>query len=325
MEKKCAIFCTLVLLVLCTEYVSAGELKNNFYEKSCPNLEAIVGGAVTDKYRQTFVAAPATLRLFFHDCFVEGCDASVMIISPNGDAEADAPNNLSLGGEGFDTVIKAKKAVEAECPGVVSCADILTLATRDVVYLSGGPYYTVELGRRDGVISKASTVQNNLPDPGFNYEQLKAMFAKNNLNEVDLVTLSGAHTIGSSHCNHITKRLYNFSPSNPIDPTLNPTYAQQLMQVCPLNANPNVVAVMDPATPRTFDNLYYQNLVQGKGLFNSDQVLFSSPKSRRTVEEFARNMSSFSSRFIKTITKLGRVGVKTSTGEIRRDCTRINS
>lgn len=58
-----------------------------------------------------------------------------MIASPNGDAEKDAKENLSLPGDGFDTVIKAKQAVEAVCPGVVSCADILAIATRDVIAL----------------------------------------------------------------------------------------------------------------------------------------------------------------------------------------------
>lgn len=64
---------------------------------------------------------------------MQGCDASVLIASPNGDAEKDAPDNLSLAGDGFDTIIKAKTAVEAQCPGVVSCADILAIATRDVI------------------------------------------------------------------------------------------------------------------------------------------------------------------------------------------------
>jgi peroxidase len=58
-----------------------------------------------------------------------------MVSSPNGDAEKDAPDNLSLAGDGFDTVVKAKQAVEAACPKVVSCADILALAARDVVVL----------------------------------------------------------------------------------------------------------------------------------------------------------------------------------------------
>jgi hypothetical protein len=58
-----------------------------------------------------------------------------MISSPNSDAEKDAPDNLSLAGDGFDTVTKAKQAVEEACPGIVSCADILALAARDVVVL----------------------------------------------------------------------------------------------------------------------------------------------------------------------------------------------
>jgi peroxidase len=66
---------------------------------------------------------------------VQGSDASVLIASPNDDAEKDSADDISLAGDGFDTVIQAKKAVEAVCPGVVSCADILAMAARDVVSL----------------------------------------------------------------------------------------------------------------------------------------------------------------------------------------------
>ena len=76
--------------------------------------------------------------MFFHSQLLilpQGCDASVLIQSPNGDAEKDSPDNISLAGDGFDTVIKAKEAVEAQCPGVVSCADVIIMASRDAVSL----------------------------------------------------------------------------------------------------------------------------------------------------------------------------------------------
>lgn len=69
---------------------------------------------------------------------LQGCDASVILVSTgNNTAEKDHPSNLSLAGDGFDTVIQAKAAVDAvpACANQVSCADILALATRDVIEL----------------------------------------------------------------------------------------------------------------------------------------------------------------------------------------------
>ncbi|KAK9750016.1 hypothetical protein RND81_02G166700 [Saponaria officinalis] len=152
-----------IMIIVMIIKMSEAQLSENFYRFSCPLAETIVRQSVTNKFTQTSITAQATIRLFFHDCFVQGCDASIMIYSANGDAEKDAPINLSLAVDGFDTVNKAKQAVEAMCPGVVSCADILALATRDAILLTGGPSYNVELGRRDGLKSKASDVQGKLP------------------------------------------------------------------------------------------------------------------------------------------------------------------
>ncbi|CAN4079094.1 unnamed protein product [Withania somnifera] len=248
-----------------------------------------------------------------------------MIASPDGDAEKDSSDNLSLAGDGFDTVVKAKEAVEAQCPGVVSCADILAIATRDVVVLAGGPSYNVELGRRDGLVSKASRVAGNLPEPDFNLIQLNAMFARHNLSQFDMIALSGAHTLGFSHCDRFAKRLYSFNSSNPVDPSLDPEYAKELMQMCPQNVDPSIAINMDPVSPRAFDNEYYKNLVGGKGLFTSDQVLFTGKSSQGTVRDFANNAFDFNGAFVTAMRKLGRVGVKTGNqGEIRLDCTRFN-
>ncbi|GJX24643.1 peroxidase 55 [Tanacetum coccineum] len=302
-----------------------GQLVENFYAATCPMVEAVVKQAVDAKVRQTFTTIPATIRLFFHDCFVEGCDASVMIQSPNGDAEKDSSDNLSLAGDGFDTVIKAKQAVESFCPGVVSCADVLALAARDAVVAAGGPMFNVQLGRRDGLVSQASRVAGNLPAPTFNLIQLNTIFARNNLSELDMIALSGAHTLGFSHCNRFANRLYSFSPSSVVDPSLDPAYAQQLMAACPQNVDPNIAIDMDPETPRAFDNVYYQNLAAGKGLFTSDQVLFTDTSSQPIVNDFAKNAGDFNAAFVTAMRKLGMTGVKVGNqGEIRKDCTAFN-
>lgn len=314
-----------VLFGLCVSKGSA-QLSENFYAETCPHVESIVRKAVIQKSKETPVTAPGTLRLFFHDCFVEGCDASVMIQStPNNTAERDYTDNLSLAGDGFDTVMMAKQAVENECPNTVSCADILAMAARDVVELVGGPHFKVELGRRDGIVSLASRVAGNLPEPTFNLDQLNTLFTRKGLTQIDMITLSGAHTVGFSHCVKFENRIYNFSSGSSVDPNLDTTYATQLQQACPRIVNPDAVVPMDPITPNRFDNAYYRNLQSGKGLFTSDEVLFTDTRSRNTVNTYAQSPAAFKSTFGNAMIKLGRVDVKMGTqGEIRLVCDRFN-
>lgn len=66
-------------------------------------------------------------------CILKGCDASVLLkdnATFTGEQGA-FPNKNSL--RGFDVIDKIKAALEAECQGVVSCADILAVAARDSV------------------------------------------------------------------------------------------------------------------------------------------------------------------------------------------------
>ena len=75
-----------------------------------------------------------SIFLIFSPIFLKGCDASVLLNSKgNSKAEKDGPPNVSL--HAFYVIDAAKKALEAACPGVVSCADILALAARDAVFL----------------------------------------------------------------------------------------------------------------------------------------------------------------------------------------------
>ncbi|RLN40050.1 hypothetical protein C2845_PM01G27380 [Panicum miliaceum] len=303
----------------------AAQLRQDYYAAVCPDLESIVRDAVSKKVQDQPVAVGATIRLFFHDCFVEGCDASVILVSTGNDtAEKDHPNNLSLAGDGFDTVIKAKAALDAvpACTNQVSCADILALATRDVIALAGGPSYAVELGRLDGLVSLSTNVDGKLPPPSFDLDQLTTLFAANNLSQADMIALSAAHTVGFAHCSTFADRIQPAS----VDPTMNATYAADLQAACPAGVDPNIALQLDPVTPQAFDNQYFVNLVNGRGLFTSDQVLYSDARSQPTVVAWAQNATDFEQAFVDAMTRLGRVGVKTdpSQGNIRRDCAFLN-
>jgi len=284
----------------------------------------------------------------------QGCDAAVLIASKNNDAEKDAKDNESLAGDGFDTINRVKTAVERSCPGVVSCADIIQLAARDVVFLvntqlpsaktnppftspsspeshhlqlpqSKGPYWSVELGRRDGLVSRASDVKGKLPDPKMHVKELSPLFQRSGFSPDDMVALSGAHTVGFAHCTRFLNRLYNYSSSTPTDPSFNPDYAQQLKQACPPNVGETIAVNMDPVSPITFDNNYYTNLQYGLGLFTSDQVLYTDGATKNIVDRFAGNQKEFFDAFVAAMIKLGRLGVKTGNdGEIRKVCTAFN-
>ncbi|KAL0283943.1 UNVERIFIED_CONTAM: Peroxidase 1 [Sesamum angustifolium] len=133
---------------------NARGLSVGFYNETCPSVEAIVHETTAKFVSRAPSLAPALLRMHFHDCFVRGCDGSVLLNSTaNNTAKRDAFPNQSL--RGFQVIDAVKSAVE-KCPGRVSCADILALVARDAVSLVKGPRWKVPLGRRDGNVSMAS-------------------------------------------------------------------------------------------------------------------------------------------------------------------------
>ncbi|KAL6621276.1 hypothetical protein ACP70R_033708 [Stipagrostis hirtigluma subsp. patula] len=182
-------------------------------------------------------------------CTIWGCDASVLLTSPNGTAERDAaPNNPSL--RGFQVIDAAKAAVEQSCARTVSCAGIVAFAARDSINLTGNVSYQVPSGRRDGNVSIDTEALSNLPQPTFTAQQLVASFANKSLTAEEMVVLSGAHTVGRSFCTSFLSRIYN--GSTPIvDTGLSAGYATLLRALCPSNANASTpaTAATDPSTP----------------------------------------------------------------------------
>ncbi|CAI5958091.1 unnamed protein product [Closterium sp. NIES-64] len=292
-------------------------------------------------------AVPAPLlRLHFHDCFVQGCDASVLLDSTEDNkAEKDSDPNATLGA--FDVVDDIKDHLEAECPGVVSCADILALAAREGIHLAGGPFTEVPLGRRDGLTSFALAAETFLPGSTLNVSGLVHNFNTVGLDMTDVVTLSGAHTIGEGRCVSLKNRLEQD------DPTMDPEFAAYVKQKCGTsNIDPKAMIENDYASPNKFDNQhqtnlvthpflapsiqhrtifvrfyvspppqYYKNLLAHKGLFTTDQALIYDDKTEKAVKAFAHAKSVWFDAFPKSLVKMGVISPLTGTqGEVRLNC-----
>ncbi|KAL4642753.1 hypothetical protein ACB092_02G043500 [Castanea dentata] len=281
-----------------------GELRKHFYKHSCPLAEDIVKEIIWKCVASNSTLPAKFLRIHFHDCFVNGCNASVFLDSTtNNQVEKAATPNLSLGG--IDVIDEVKIELEKTCPGVVSCANIIALAARDSVSYQR-PLWEVLIGRRDGSISHISNALNNIPSPSFNFSILKQSFANKSLTVHDLVVLSSGHTIGIGHCNFFSQRLYKFTGrKNDADPSLNSTYATFLKIQC--KSLSNKITILNQC------------------LFQFDAALLINNKATSTVNELLDSQDLFT-EFGQSMKRIGAIGVLTgSSGEIRKKCNMVNS
>ncbi|CAO2829087.1 unnamed protein product [Amaranthus hypochondriacus] len=304
------------------------HLTRDYYQKTCPRFEDIVNRVVTMKQAETPTTAAAVVRVFFHDCMVDGCDGSTLVASNHfhGKAERDADINLSLPGDAFDLVTRIKTALELECPGIVSCTDILATAARNLIKMTGGPYIDVLFGRKDGLVSQASRVKGNLALPNMTTTQIIDLFKAKGFTIQEMVALVGAHTIGFSHCSEFSKRIFSYSKNQPVDPKMNPMYAEGLKKLCANYTKDHTMAAFnDVITPGKFDNMYYKNLQRGLGLLAADQALADDPRTKPIVDVYAENENAFFNDFAKAMQKVGMLDIKTDKdGEIRHRCDTFN-
>ncbi|BBN07706.1 peroxidase [Marchantia polymorpha subsp. ruderalis] len=295
-------------------------LYDNYYASSCKDAESVIQQTVSAELDKDLKQGAGLIRMQYHDCFVEGCDASILLDGP--DAEKTADVNAHL--KGFDVIDAAKSAVEAICPGVVSCADIIAYAARDSTVKLNGSSWVVQGGRKDGIVSSAANAEANIPPPTFEVTQLIDAFVQRGLTAWQMVVLSGSHTVGVGHCDKIVSRLYNFDSTDFTDPTIDPTYAEQLKADCPqFTFNTTIEVFMDVLTPGEFDSGYFDTLEQSKGLFTSDQSLYLDSRTKSSVEAL-KDEAKFEDEFAKAMIALGTVGVKTQ-GQVRTNCRVVNS
>ncbi|KAJ7568166.1 hypothetical protein O6H91_01G021100 [Diphasiastrum complanatum] len=313
--------CLIFPLLNSPRRIEAQGLWPGFYSLSCPNVQDIVTTTVKSHLRADNTVGAALLRLHFHDCFVQGCDGSVLIDGPS--SEKNAGPNTGL--RGFEVIDDAKTKLEAACPGVVSCADILSLAARDAVVQSGGPFWMVPLGRRDGTVSLIADAFG-LPSPVDSVARIKDKFLQKGLSTGDMVALTGAHTIGQTDCAFFRYRLYNYNSSGNPDPTINTQYLATLQQKCPLGTSGSVRVALDKDSPSIFDEVFFKNVQQGNAVLESDQRIYQDMSTQFMVDMFAGfSGMSFKGSFISAMLKMSSIGVKTGTdGEIRKVCSKFN-
>ncbi|CAH8274425.1 unnamed protein product [Arabidopsis lyrata] len=339
------------------EDIDRSHLHYDYYRESCPTAEKIIAKASRDIYNVTPSVAPSLIRLLFHDCFIEGCDASVLLDADEAHtSEKDASPNLSL--KGFDVIDAIKSELENVCPGVVSCADLLVLAAREAVLVAGGPFYPLETGRKDSAAAFREIAEQQLPAPDATLSEILERFSVRGFNERETVSLFGAHSIGITHCTFFKNRLYNFSATGKPDPELNPGFLQELKTKCPFSVSASSPSASPgtgllPSLPASdsensygmssgkrndevidlsynneggdenFGTRYFRRLMQKKGLLFSDQQLMGSEVTEMWVRAYASDPLLFRREFAMSMMKLSSNHVLTGPlGQVRTSCSK---
>uniref|UniRef100_A0A0D9VPN7 peroxidase n=1 Tax=Leersia perrieri TaxID=77586 RepID=A0A0D9VPN7_9ORYZ len=294
---------------------ASAQLSPQFYSSSCPNVEKIVFSVIERKFKEDPGTSALLLRLMFHDCFANGCDASILIDPlSNQSAEKEAGPNVSV--KGYDIIDEIKTELEKACPGVVSCADIIALGTRDGVRLAGGPSYDVPTGRRDSLVSNRED-GDGLPGPDIAVPKLMAEFSQRGFTVEDMIVLlAGGHTIGKCKCFFIEV------DAAPIDPA----YRSNVTTFCDGKEGEKAAVPLDPITPDVVDPNYFGLVMAKKMPLTVDRLLGMDPRTAPIVKAMAAKPADFMAAFGKAMEKLSAMKVLTGKeGEIRKSCSEFNN
>ncbi|OEL33833.1 Peroxidase 2 [Dichanthelium oligosanthes] len=310
-----ASLCCCALFVCLLAGGQAAEAGGGGYYYRSP-LENTIRGLVEKAIKDDSRVGPALVRLLFHDCWVYGCDGSVLLDWTPYDlynTEKNASNNIGL--NGFDLIDRIKLVVGDQA----SCANILAYAARDAASIlsNGNIDYPVPGDLKDGVRSSPAYADAELPGSTFSFAQLKANFAKKEFSVEDLVILSGAHSVGVCHDSSFADRL---NPQVAADGEINPRYqfALALYVKRQRDANPTVqnnIRDMDAfsqlvagyyagGAKGVLDNSYYQANLDKKVLLKSDWELTQDKDAAKKLVEYRDNATDWNIDFANALARL---------------------
>ncbi|GMH15234.1 hypothetical protein Nepgr_017075 [Nepenthes gracilis] len=182
----------------------------------------------------------------------------------------------------------------------------------------GGPSWTVQLGRRDSTTANFTAANTDLPSPFLNLSGLMAAFRKKNFTAEEMVTASGAHTIGDARCTTFRTRIYD-------EMNINPGFESSLKSNSPVTRGDNNLSPLDVTTQNYFNNACYKNLLNKEGLLRLDQQLYNGSSIDSQVESYSSNLAKFLADFSNAMVKMGNLSPLTgSSGQIRYNYRKIN-
>ncbi|CAA6672509.1 unnamed protein product [Spirodela intermedia] len=302
-----------VVVVVVGAAMAEGKLAVDYYAASCPRAAEIVSETVVSKQIASPTTAAGTLRVFFHDCFLDGCDGSVLVSSTAFHrAERDADINLSLPGDAFDLVVRAKTAVELACPASSPAPTSSPSPPATSSPCSAAP--SSRPPRPQGQPRLPCRPRRRAPPP----RQRHRLPAHRAIRAARLLGAGARRAVRRAH-RRVCALQGVRSTGGPgrwrrADAAAEPRYAEAVRRACAdYRSRPTVAVFNDVMTPNKFDNVYFQNLRRGMGL------------TRPFVELYAADEGVFFRDFARAIEKLSVYGVKTGgQGEVRRRCDQFN-
>lgn len=138
--------------------------------------------------------------------------------------------------------------------------------------------------------------------------------------------------MGKARCLSFRQRIYDvmFREQHQDKYKRYTTFRRILRSICPDSEKKNDTLVpLDFTTPARFDNQYFINILQGKGLLGSDTVLITQNYTGeiiKRVRAYASDERLFFASYANSMVKMGNISVLTgSQGEIRKNCRFVNT
>lgn len=132
-------------------------------------------------------------------------------------------------------------------------------------------------------------------------------------------------------CKNFRSRIYGDFESTSVKNPITDDLLSNLKSNCPpTGGGENNITALDHVTPNLFDNSFYHLLINGEGLLNSDQEMYSSVfgiETRELVKKYAADPLAFFQQFSDSMVKMGNITNSESfvTGEVRKNCRFVNT